>query len=311
MKRTIIFLALSSFLFSCKEQTETKVLESAVGIRQDKQVDKKLNSQWYEGKAEISTYELKQNRYSGVHSGEATMIFVTEDFLTDKQVKNDNYTSDKSTAILKNNQIRRFSTGIYDYSIFTSVFTEFSNNLNTLKITSSSQDWCGQSFMQINKLGNDYRINTQSYFENEGDKITSIKKHLIIDEVFNIIRINIDELKIGNIKCIPSTSMMLLKHYDKESYDAKAILLDYEGPLTKHKAKMYVIKIPELNLTYEFLYNESPLKEIIYWSETFPSAFDKKIRKTEAHLKARKWIDYWNKNRTSDAPLRDSLKLMK
>ena len=51
------------------------------------------------------------------------MIFVTEDFLTEKQVKNDHYKNPKSVSILKNNQISKFPTGIYDYSIMKSVFT--------------------------------------------------------------------------------------------------------------------------------------------------------------------------------------------
>jgi len=59
----------------------------------------KLDDYWYQGKAEISSYQLEQARYSDVHPGEAVLVFVTEDFLTDKQVKNDNYTNKNSALI--------------------------------------------------------------------------------------------------------------------------------------------------------------------------------------------------------------------
>jgi hypothetical protein len=51
--------------------------------------DEAFKKQWYAGVAEITRYELKQARYRDVHTGDAVLIFVTEDFLTDKQVKHE------------------------------------------------------------------------------------------------------------------------------------------------------------------------------------------------------------------------------
>ena len=50
-------------------------------------VDQSLDSYWYQGKAEISSYELEQVRYGQKHLGDAVLIFVTEDFSKTKQVK--------------------------------------------------------------------------------------------------------------------------------------------------------------------------------------------------------------------------------
>jgi len=212
---TIIFFI--AFLYSCsndpRHQNQT-YLESSMRTISPMEDNKILDPMWYKGMAEISVYDLKQNRYNGIHNGEAVMIFVTEDFLKDKQVKNDNYTSKFSTPILKNNQIRKFTTGMYDYSIFTSIFSEASSpaNSNTLKITTSSQDWCGQSFLQLNKVDRNYRIQGFSYFENEGDTDKYISKNLIVDEIFNLIRLDENQLPIGNLKAIPSTVYNRLKH---------------------------------------------------------------------------------------------------
>ena len=59
-----------------------------------------FKSYWFDGKAEISTYSLSQSRYGEMRSGNAVLIFVTEDFLKNKQVKA-NISSEKSESVLK------------------------------------------------------------------------------------------------------------------------------------------------------------------------------------------------------------------
>ena len=81
------------------------------------------NKYWTQGKAEVNVYELSQNRYKENHPGKLISVFVTEDFLTDKQVKNERYKNPNSTWTFKNIQLKKFTTGVYDYSLFTSVFT--------------------------------------------------------------------------------------------------------------------------------------------------------------------------------------------
>ena len=62
-----------------------------------------FNDYWYAGKAEITRYELQQARYGELRKGDAVLIFVTEDFLTDKQVKYEFGDSGKATSVLKLN----------------------------------------------------------------------------------------------------------------------------------------------------------------------------------------------------------------
>ncbi len=64
------------------------------------QNDVASNKYWTQGKAEVNVYELSQNRYKENHPGQLVSVFVTEDFLTDKQVKNERYTHPNSTWIL-------------------------------------------------------------------------------------------------------------------------------------------------------------------------------------------------------------------
>ena len=83
-----------------------------------------FHSYWHNHGAEITRFELEQSRYGEIHSGHAVLIFVTEPFLPEKQVKADYEASrKKSIPVLKLNFIKKFNTGIYDYSMMKSVFT--------------------------------------------------------------------------------------------------------------------------------------------------------------------------------------------
>ena len=111
-----------------------------------------FQSYWYQGLAELSRYELTQSRYGELHEGEAVLIFVTEDFLTDLQVKHEYGPATNAVSVLKLNAYRRFYTGLYPYNVMTSVFTPVDGS-PTLKVANSVHEWCGISYMQINSAG--------------------------------------------------------------------------------------------------------------------------------------------------------------
>ena len=241
----------------------------------------KLADYWYQGKAEINSYDLQQARYSDVHPGEAVLVFVSEDFLTDKQVKNDNYINKKSTSILKNNFLRRFTTGIYDYSIMTSVFTPADTKKfpKTAKVTISSQDWCGQSFMQINQQKNKYKVQLRSYFENEGDKNFTIDGALLEDEIFNRIRMNPDALPTGKTQLIPSATIVRLMHLEMQPMSALITKKDYTGTDFKgDDLVVYEIEYPALKRKLSIVYQKEAPYIIEGWTDkiysTFSSAID-------------------------------------
>ncbi|GAL73363.1 hypothetical protein [Jejuia pallidilutea] len=104
---------------------------------------------WYAGTAEISSYELNQARYGENREGTAVLIYVTEDFLPEIQVKANNQNT-TNIPILKLNATKNFNTGIYPYSIMQSTFYPVANNQHALKVSSSMQEWCGQMYAQLN-----------------------------------------------------------------------------------------------------------------------------------------------------------------
>lgn len=304
MKSSIYILVILVFcFFTCGNGTNSNSLENNLS-------QKSLDPIWYEGKAEISSYELLQNRYNGIHEGEAVLIFVTEPFLSDKQVKNDSGRSENSVSVLKNNQIRRFTTGIYDYSIFTSTFTD-ATQLNTYKVTNSSQDWCGQSYSQLNQIKGGYRFELRSYFESEGDQQTEIKDGILEDALFNLLRIDPKQLPIGEFKIIPASHVARLLHKPMKAIKAIGSLKSYENDdMNGNNLKVYSIEMPSLQRELEIIYDASTTtNEIVGWKDSSPSVFDNIVRTTTAKRKTLLWSPYWGLNSPSDTLERNNLQL--
>ncbi|PHN07178.1 hypothetical protein [Flavilitoribacter nigricans] len=274
----------------------------------------RLDDYWYQGKAEISRYELSQNRYKDNHPGEVVMIFVTEDFLTDKQVKNDNYTNSNSIPILKNNIVKTFPTGIYTYNIMTSVFTPVQPDAHpmTLKVSNSSQEWCGQTYMQINynerKDRYDYLLH--SYFENEADKTGNVTATVMEEELFNRIRINPASLPAEDLDILPSAEFTRLTHRPYAPTPATFSLADYQGEeFTGENLQVYTIRYPELNRTLEIVFEAAAPYRIAGWKDTYPSMFDKQPRSTIAKRTHSVMDAYWSHNSLADMDKRSELGL--
>ena len=118
---------------------------------------------WADGRAEISSYEVVQPRYGELRQGYGVMIFVTESLHRQTFIKVDSPTPEAdSFYALKLNHILQFTTGIYDYSVMTSVFSQVAGERHPFelrRISFSAQEWCGQVFDEA--LFRDGQINGQ------------------------------------------------------------------------------------------------------------------------------------------------------
>jgi len=167
---------------------------TSVSQQPGSQKPENFDDYWYAGKAEISSYELEQARYGEIHKGTSVLIFVTEPFSKSKQVKLDNSRdeSEDNVSVMKLNMNKKFLTGIYPYSMMMSTFTPVSYNEypDPFKVTTSSQEWCGHTFMQLNLKEKNYRLRGFSYFESEGDVDLNVKNVIMEDELWTRIRLN-------------------------------------------------------------------------------------------------------------------------
>ncbi|MEM9261779.1 MAG: hypothetical protein AAGA62_19210, partial [Bacteroidota bacterium] len=224
--------------------------------------------------------------------------FVTEDFLTDKQVKNDRYRNPNSAPIIKTNQLRRFTTGIYDYSVMSSVFTptDVTKFPHTQKVTMSAQDWCGQTFAQLNyEGGQNWRSQHRSYFEAEGDEDITTKADWLEDELFNRLRMGPEGLPTGEQLVLPPLAFLRLTHKPVEASKANTQLSDYEGDtFSGENLRVYTLEYKGLDRKLEIVFEAEAPYKIQGWTESYPS-FGRTLT-TTARLKSRVLEPYWQQN---------------
>ncbi len=279
--------------------------------------DKDFHSYWYNYGAEITRFELEQGRYGEIRPGHAVLIFVTEPFLPDIQVKSDFEASrERSIPILKLNFIKRFNTGIYDYSMMKSVFTPIPSEQQqlskTLKVSTTRQDWCGHVFLQYNLEKDHYKVKQYSYFEKEGDRTVNIPSVHLEDDIWTRIRIDPKTLPLGGIEMIPGSFFTTIRMIDLRAEKAVAELTDTQDG-NGGAVSQYTVKYPSLDRTLSIRFNRDFPHDILSWTETYPSGSGKnaKVLTTKAKRTHAVMVDYWNKNSVKDLKLRKELGLIK
>jgi hypothetical protein len=260
---------------------------------------------WYQGKAELTRYKLDQARYGEMHAGEAVLIFVTEPFLPDRQVKLERGDPSRGTTVLKLNFVRKFFTGIYPYSLMTSTFTPVDYaRARTLKVASESQEWCGQTFTQLNFRDGRYSGLLRSYFEDEGDRAFEFAPAWLEDELWTRIRLAPETLPVGDVSVVPGLQYARLWHKEVRPEKARATVE------TSGRESVYTLvysAIPrKLVIRFE---REFPWK-IVSWEETQPGGFDgSPLLTTKAVATNSLMLDYWKRHGNTDAHYRKELGL--
>lgn len=93
--RLIPTLFLLLIILSCNSNQKSEVEQEKLPPRV---LSDEYKDYWFNGQAEITSYTLEQERYGEMRTGTAVLIFVTEDFLPDAQVKaNKNPTQPKAS----------------------------------------------------------------------------------------------------------------------------------------------------------------------------------------------------------------------
>ena len=297
---------MKSVLFLC-----LALAVAAPDLRAEKVIPPHLIDYWYQGKAELTRYELHQARYGESHSGDAVLIFVTEDFLTDEQVKHE-YGDGTSESVLKLNFSRNFTTGIYPYSVMTSIFTPVNPaHPRSLKVTASAQEWCGHTYMQLNYRDSAYQGILRSYFQREGDQELSLEPALLEDELWTRIRLAPDRLPVGEIDLIPGAQYLRFAHRPIAVEPASAELIATkdpalsEGPLRQYRIE-YKNLPRKLTLTFEAEFPHA----IVAWEETYAQGRRTPRWVTTRGVKTHTLLlDYWSRHSAADSTYRAQLGL--
>lgn len=295
------------FLAACEQsiQNNREVSQASVtSSNSNKANTEEFKDYWYKGQAEITSYKLSQARYGEIHEGNVVLVYVTEPFLPKKQVKAD-YPGKQNVPILKLNRTKKFWTGIYPYSVMSSIFSPVNMEQPALKSTFSSQEWCGQVFVQINNRAQ-WQVASRSYFESEGDQDFSLKKDLLEDDIWTKLRLNPQKLPLGKTQMIPGIEHLSLTHKPIKAYTVELSLKKAEN---QADLSVYRLHYPSLKRTVAITFQTKFPYTIESWTETQSNRYGSGELVTKAEKIKRIKSAYWSKNRKSDAYLHKELGL--
>ncbi|WP_286130524.1 hypothetical protein [Solirubrum puertoriconensis] len=137
---------------------------------------------WDDGLAEVATYSAERVVYKKPRQYELTLITVKEDFNAEFNVKTDDYQRPDLFAVMKVNQFARIPTDNYPYHYLTSVFFRREQPLQVHKLTSSSQEWCGNTFKALTDLGTAYQLSYNSYWDGQGTGQRELQRDILLED---------------------------------------------------------------------------------------------------------------------------------
>lgn len=272
-------------------------------------------SHWGDGKAELNGYKTEIPRYGSIRKGYSVLIFVTEDISKETQVKVDRkLTAGSKVKVMKLNHIKKFRTGIYDYSIMESVFSplfvwKFKGRgmkaVTPIKTAYSSQEWCGIYYEQINSTPTSFIWKQHSYFDGEADTVRTLQREpYSIFESDLLIRTR--ELTApfpsGEYTLLPSSLYSRIDggrvEWTKAEVRRSPSLVLVKSSLGKIKARTFVIDTERRKHTI-WVEGQFP-KRIIRWEVLFKESGMKEISEIAGSFRG----DYWNMKSADKAYLR-------
>lgn len=266
-------------------------------------------SHWSDGKAELDGYDLIQPRYGEKRHGRAVLVYVTEPWSRARNVKVDRYNPQDPdhTMALKLNAVRKFQTGVYDYSVLTSVFVEPGRGFAPMEITFSMQEWCGHVFEEAH-FGDKAEVRLNSYFEGESGEATLPTGANFVAEDTLLIGLRglaADELerKSGVVTLLGSATQRRLKHMPVKAFESKIAWSDKPSEVTVPAGTFKV---------HEATWGRQGGDTCTAWIEV---AYPHRVigwrcgDGEEARMTGSKRIPYWNTHREGDEVLLKELGL--
>ncbi|GAA4835376.1 hypothetical protein [Algivirga pacifica] len=308
MQRIYLIPLILLFALNCNNTSDSGNDNNPAGFETPLNPYLQFGEYWYKGEAELSTYTLQQARYGEIREGIAILIQVTEPFDHKQMVKADqpDHDSKHIQNVLKYNLIKRFTTGIYDYSQMMSVFTALEAEFvpASYKVAYSNQDWCGQYYTEMLNEKKALKVSHSSYFSTTPQKPYSLNKAYLEDELFNLIRINPTSLPQGEIIMIPGMMASEMIHQSIEEQEVEVTLSDRADNATQYA---YAVVYKEVPRRLTIFFDKQPPYIIRGWEEVTTSG-GKQMR-NKAELQKQLWTPYWNQNAVKDESLRKQLGL--
>jgi hypothetical protein len=188
-RTALLPLVFSAVLLGCDAPSKEKVQERAPASAQALQAvlpyfDQgwAMNKLWEDGLAEVATYDAERVIYKKKRTFEYTMITVKEEFNQQYNVKTDDYQRDDLFPVMKINQFCSIPADQYPYHYLTSLFFRRDQPVALYKMTSSAQEWCGNTFKSIIDDGVNFEMWYHSYWDGEGNNSRDLRRDVFLED---------------------------------------------------------------------------------------------------------------------------------
>lgn len=248
---------------------------------------------WGDGKAELSSYEGEMRRYGELRDAETVLIYVTEPHDRRDWIKENDAPEEHEVNVMKLNHVLTFQTGIYPYSIMTSVFSPVDDwgraRFQPAKIVLSSQEWCGNVWHGVWPGPDRFYSEIRSYFDSEGESssiVEASEETLYQDGLLIQLRELDGEFNGGEDwkgKIVPSLWANRKAHTDLEPVSATIERKDAE--LDGTKVTRFVLEYGDTTITYDI--EKADPHRVLRWKHSNGSHF--RLQKT-------KRLPYWRLN---------------
>ncbi|MBO2012819.1 hypothetical protein [Hymenobacter negativus] len=244
-----------------------------------------MSKYWEDGLAEVAVYDAERTIYKKKRTFEYTQITVKEEFNQEFNVKTDDYKRKDLFPVMKINQFCSITTDQYPYHYLTSLFFRRDQPVALYKMTSSSQEWCGNTFKSIIDDGVNFEMWYHSYWDGEGTNSRDLRRDIFLEDALSY------TLRALKFEQLPTFKLVVLDL--QQTNRAK--------PPTYYQARLTTTEAPAADTpepAWRVAVTLAPDQENVYWfAKSYPNVL---LRQTtwdgrNLRLKSTRRYAYWPK----------------
>lgn len=244
-----------------------------------------MRKDWEDGLAEVATYDAERVVYKKKRQFEYTLITVKEEFNQEFNVKTDDYQRSDLFPVMKVNAFCQIPADQYPYHYLTSLFFRRDQPVALYKMTTSSQEWCGNTFKAIVDDGVSLKESYNSYWDQQGVGSRDLRRDVLLEDALPY---SLRALRFSQLPAFELVVMALQqtsKAGPPEYYNAR--LNTTEAPTGDTPAPAWRVAV-----------QLAPDKQNVYWfAKTYPNIL---LRQTTwdgraLRLKGQRRYAYWPK----------------
>ncbi|MBD2766825.1 hypothetical protein IC235_02835 [Hymenobacter sp. BT664] len=214
---------------------------------------------WEDGLAEVATYDAERVVYKKNRTFSYTQITVKEEFNQQFNVKTDDYKRDDLFPVMKINQFCQIPTDQYPYHFLTSLFFRRDQPVALYKMTTSSQEWCGNTFKSMVDDGVNFEQTFNSYWDQQGAGRRNLRRDVFLEDALSY------TLRSLKFEQRPAFNLVVL---ESQQTNKVAPPVYYQAHLTTAEAPAAEVA----QAAWRVVVGLGPGKENVYWfAKSYPN----------------------------------------